>query len=38
MLLRNGIETSIPVDDLVAGHEFAVHPGDKIAIDGVVVS
>jgi len=36
-VLGNETETSIPVDDLVVGHEFVVRPGDKIAIDGVVV-
>ena len=37
-VLRNGIETKIPVGELVVGDEFVVRPGEKIATDGVVVS
>ncbi|MBD8044931.1 copper-translocating P-type ATPase [Arthrobacter sp. Sa2BUA2] len=37
-LLRSGVETKIPVEELQAGDEFIVRPGEKIATDGVVVS
>ncbi|MBD7993724.1 copper-translocating P-type ATPase [Arthrobacter sp. Sa2CUA1] len=37
-LLRGGIETKIPVEELQVGDEFIVRPGEKIATDGVVVS
>ena len=37
-VLRDGVETKIPVADLQAGDEFIVRPGEKIATDGVVVS
>ncbi|MEN5073644.1 heavy metal translocating P-type ATPase [Isoptericola cucumis] len=37
-VLRGGVETKIPVDDLQTGDEFVVRPGEKIATDGVVVS
>ena len=37
-VLRDGVETLIPVDDLQVGDEFIVRPGEKIATDGVVVS
>jgi Cu+-exporting ATPase len=37
-VLRCGVETKISIDDLQAGDEFVVRPGEKIATDGVVVS
>ncbi|GAA1928893.1 heavy metal translocating P-type ATPase [Microbacterium aoyamense] len=37
-VLRDGVETRIPVAELRAGDEFIVRPGEKIATDGVVVS
>lgn len=36
-VLRNGTETSIPVEQLTVDDEFIVRPGEKIATDGVVV-
>ncbi|GIJ29401.1 carbonate dehydratase [Micromonospora qiuiae] len=35
-VLRDGVETRIPVDQLVAGARFVVRPGEKIATDGTV--
>ena len=37
-VLRDGVETRIPVDQLAVGEEFVVRPGEKIAADGVVVA
>ncbi|WP_066301393.1 heavy metal translocating P-type ATPase [Arthrobacter luteolus] len=37
-VLRGGVEAKIPVEELKAGDEFIVRPGEKIATDGVVVS
>jgi Cu+-exporting ATPase len=37
-VLRGGVETKIPVEDLQVGDEFIVPPGEKIATDGIVVS
>jgi Cu+-exporting ATPase len=37
-VLRGGIETKIPVEELRVGDEFVVRPGEKIATDGVVTS
>jgi Cu+-exporting ATPase len=36
-VLRDGVETRIPVEHLAVGDEFLVRPGEKIATDGVVV-
>ncbi|GAA1513114.1 heavy metal translocating P-type ATPase [Sphaerisporangium rubeum] len=35
-VLRDGAETRVPSDLLVAGDRFVVRPGEKIATDGVV--
>ncbi|MCK3770012.1 heavy metal translocating P-type ATPase [Microbacterium aerolatum] len=37
-VLRDGVETKIPVEQLRVSDEFVVRPGEKIATDGVVVS
>ncbi len=37
-VLRDGVETRVPVEELSVGDEFVVRPGEKIATDGVVVS
>jgi P-type Cu+ transporter len=36
-VLRDGVETLGPIDQLVVGDLFVVRPGEKIATDGVVV-
>ncbi|RII85725.1 copper-translocating P-type ATPase, partial [Clavibacter michiganensis subsp. insidiosus] len=36
-VLRDGVETRIPIRDLRVGAEFVVRPGERIATDGVVV-
>jgi Cu+-exporting ATPase len=35
-LLRDGVETRVPVDRLAVGDRFVVRPGEKVATDGVV--
>ncbi|MFF5213672.1 heavy metal translocating P-type ATPase [Micromonospora sp. NPDC000442] len=35
-VLRDGVETRIPVDQLAVGDRFVVRPGEKIATDGTV--
>ncbi|WP_298038519.1 heavy metal translocating P-type ATPase [uncultured Microbacterium sp.] len=37
-VLRDGVETAIPIEDLRVGDEFLVRPGEKLATDGIVVS
>ena len=37
-VLRDGVETRVPLTQLVVGDQFVVRPGEKIATDGVVVS
>ncbi|WP_210650914.1 cation-translocating P-type ATPase [Nocardioides sp. SYSU D00065] len=36
-VLRDGVETRIPVDQLLVGDTFVVRPGEKVATDGEVV-
>jgi len=35
-VLRDGVETRIPIDQLHVGDTFVVRPGEKVATDGVV--
>jgi len=37
-VLRDGVEQTIPLQDLHAGDEFVVRPGEKIATDGVITA
>jgi len=37
-LLRDGRQVRVPVEVLQVGDEFVVHPGEKVATDGTVVS
>ncbi len=36
-VLRDGVETAVPVEELAVGDLFVVRPGEKVATDGVVV-
>ena len=36
-VLRNGVETPVPVGQVVVGDLFVVRPGEKLATDGAVV-
>jgi Cu+-exporting ATPase len=36
-ILRNGLESDVPVDDVTVGDVIIVRPGEKIPVDGVVV-
>ena len=36
-VIRDGVETRIPVDQLTPGELFLARPGEKIATDGIVV-
>ncbi|UDM79021.1 heavy metal translocating P-type ATPase [Vagococcus fluvialis] len=38
IVIRDGAETEISVDDVVLGDVIVVKPGDKIPVDGVIVS
>ncbi|MBP2217097.1 cation-translocating P-type ATPase [Arthrobacter sp. CAN_C5] len=37
-VLRDGVETRIPTEQLAVDDEFVVRPGEKIATDGIVVN
>jgi len=37
VILVDGAEKSVPVDEVKAGDKFVLRPGDKIPVDGVVI-
>ncbi|MGC1378080.1 MAG: heavy metal translocating P-type ATPase [Anaerolineales bacterium] len=37
LIVRDGVETEVPVDDVRVGDVVIVRPGEKIPVDGVVV-
>jgi Cu+-exporting ATPase len=37
-VIRSGVQTRIPLDQLQVGEEFVVRPGEKIATDGLIVT
>src|SRR6266704_2893261 len=37
-VIRHGAETEIPVEDVVAGDEVVIRPGEKIPVDAVVLA
>ncbi len=36
-VIRNGIETDIPIEEVLVGDEVIVRPGEKIPVDGMVI-
>ena len=37
VVLRDGVESSVPVENVRVGDRFVVRPGDSIPVDGIVV-
>jgi len=37
-VLRDGVETEIPIEDVVVGDDVLVRPGEKIPVDGIVLA
>jgi Cu+-exporting ATPase len=37
-VLRDGVETELPVDEVVVGDEIVIRPGEKIPVDATVLS
>lgn len=38
ILLKNGVETEVKADEVKVGDVFIVRPGEKIPVDGIVIS
>ncbi|HSH74488.1 MAG TPA: heavy metal translocating P-type ATPase [Longimicrobiales bacterium] len=36
-VVRNGIETEVPVEQVIVGDEVVVRPGERIPVDGIVL-
>ncbi len=36
-VVRDGIETDVPIEDVVVGDKIRVRPGEKIPVDGVIL-
>ena len=36
-LVKDGVETTVPIEDVNIGDEFAVRPGENIPVDGIVL-
>ena len=37
VVLRNGVEKEIPIDQLMKGETFVVRPGENIPVDGIIL-
>lgn len=37
-VVREGIETELPVDEVIVGDQIVIHPGEKIPVDATVLS
>lgn len=37
VIIRNGVETQVPIDEVDKGDIFVVRPGENVPVDGVVV-
>jgi Cu+-exporting ATPase len=37
-VLRDGVETEIPIEDVVVGDEIVIRPGEKVPVDATVIS
>lgn len=37
VILRDGVETTVPIEEVQVGDRFVVRPGDSIPVDGIVV-
>ncbi len=37
VVVRDGVEKTVPIEDVKVGDRFAVRPGDSIPVDGIVI-
>ncbi len=37
VILKNGIETEVPVESVTKGDVFVVRPGEQISVDGIII-
>jgi len=38
LVIRNGVEVSVPIDSVLVGDVLVIKPGNKIPVDGVIVT
>lgn len=38
VVIKDGVEKKVPIDEVMVGDRFVIYPGDSIPVDGIVIS